>query len=481
MQEKIPRTPLSTPLSGSAKETEIRLRNIFSGPKKRPPIPLMILVAAVCVFCGNIVSCQVKEPEGPEAEVWVDYFDAEEMPWDGSAEIQLEEYPGVTFRWVASGVTARDETGETTLLIYGMPVWNVFLCDLNGDGRRELCTTAYFGSGIVDSHIEVYDYAAKQWYILWGREEYDYALSLEDGQLRVSQWEYQGGPPCQGEPLSTGGLALSSDSTREGEWFVAQPAVPFWSDAPRPLGEDLRREAEARLASMGDGAIARLLRQDMDQAMEPDTFQSNEFWTWTDSVTVSLCALAGPAQQDYVLVELYSSTGPTLEYALYSPELWAYILQHYHTDWEVDQEMLPRIQSRLDALIQQRCRETAERGPGYEVTGGDVTALKRLYTYDDLDFSPGTAYLYDLRIALTGADLTQIHMAGGEWVDDLGRLRDDYLVAYAAILEEDGEIVKVVFLAGDAVSVWGYSEEGTDEFRLATEEVLRTREDGERC
>lgn len=333
MKDKMPRTPLSTHLSGSARETEIRIRNIFSGPKKRPPIPLMILVAAVCIFCGNIVSCQMAEPE----------------PADISEPTNVSE-------------------------------------------------------------------------------------------------------PASSQP-----------------------------DEPLPLREDLRREMETRLSSMGDGTIARLLRQDMDQAMEPDTFQSNEFWTWTDSVTVSLCALAGPAQQDYVLVQLYSLTEPTLEYALYSPQLWADILQHYHTDWEVDQEMLPRIRSRLDDLIQKQCRETAERGPGFAVTGGDVTALKRLYTYDDLDFSPGTAYLYDLRIALTGADLTQIHMAGGEWVDDLGRLRDDYAVAYAAILEEDGEIVKVVFLAGDAIAVWGYSEEGADEFRLATEEVLRTREDGERC
>lgn len=63
MKNKMPRTPLSTHLSGSARETEIRIRNIFSGPKKRPPIPLMILVAAVCIFCGNIVSCQMAEPE----------------------------------------------------------------------------------------------------------------------------------------------------------------------------------------------------------------------------------------------------------------------------------------------------------------------------------------------------------------------------------------------------------------------------------
>jgi len=61
----MPRTPFSTPLSGSARETEIRIRNIFSGPKQRPPLPFLILVFSVCIFCGNLVSCQMAEPDAP--------------------------------------------------------------------------------------------------------------------------------------------------------------------------------------------------------------------------------------------------------------------------------------------------------------------------------------------------------------------------------------------------------------------------------
>ena len=67
MKNKMPRTPFSTPLSGSAKETEIRIRNIMSGPKKRPPVLFLALVFSVCIFCGNLVSCQVKETETPDA------------------------------------------------------------------------------------------------------------------------------------------------------------------------------------------------------------------------------------------------------------------------------------------------------------------------------------------------------------------------------------------------------------------------------
>ena len=65
MKNNMPRTPFSTPLSGSARETEIRLRNIFSGPKKRPPLPFLILMFSVCIFCGNLVSCQMAEPDTP--------------------------------------------------------------------------------------------------------------------------------------------------------------------------------------------------------------------------------------------------------------------------------------------------------------------------------------------------------------------------------------------------------------------------------
>lgn len=61
MNEAMPRTPFSTALSGSARETELRLRNIFSGPKKRPPAALLILTLAACVLCGNLVSCRTAE------------------------------------------------------------------------------------------------------------------------------------------------------------------------------------------------------------------------------------------------------------------------------------------------------------------------------------------------------------------------------------------------------------------------------------
>ena len=206
MNGKIPYTPLSTRLSGSARETEIRLKHIFSGPKKRPPALFLALVFSACVLCGNLVSCQEAEPESPPpAEAWVDYWIIPlNVDWEESAELEPPEYPGVTFRWTSGSVSAVKD-GETAELFRGMPIWNVFLCDLNGDGLRELCATVSYGSGLVDSHVVVYDYAAGTAYTLWDRGIEDYALSLEEGRLQVTRAKYHG------PAVSTGGLALTED------------------------------------------------------------------------------------------------------------------------------------------------------------------------------------------------------------------------------------------------------------------------------
>ena len=241
MKNKMYRTSLSTPLSGAEKETKLRIRNLFSGPQRLPLVLFLVLMFPVCILCGNLMSRRmpVAEPPGhstpdasPSAEEWVNYLpNLEEFPWDDSAELELPKYPGVTFRWMPGNlcaITTQIDAVNIHQLLTGMPVCSVFLCDLNGDGKRELCATVFWGSGLMDTHIEVYDYAASQRYVLWDRGEYDYTLSLEDGRLRVSRWEN----PGQGKPLSTGGLALSSDNTQEGEWFIAQPATPSLPGEP---------------------------------------------------------------------------------------------------------------------------------------------------------------------------------------------------------------------------------------------------------
>lgn len=58
MTQKLPYSPLTTRLSGSARETECRIRSIFQWKKKRPPVLVLALAAVLIVLCGGLVSCQ---------------------------------------------------------------------------------------------------------------------------------------------------------------------------------------------------------------------------------------------------------------------------------------------------------------------------------------------------------------------------------------------------------------------------------------
>ena len=103
-----PRSPFSTPLSRAARETELRLRNLFQWKKQRPPLPYL---------CGGLVSCQAEaETSLPETELWLDYLTLDNFPWDGSQEIQLPEYPDITFRWTPGEVAALERLREFILI-----------------------------------------------------------------------------------------------------------------------------------------------------------------------------------------------------------------------------------------------------------------------------------------------------------------------------------------------------------------------------
>ena len=150
---------------------------------------------------GNGLSCfgtreatftQIADTSSAHTEPWFDYLEKpEEMNWDGNLEIELPEYPDVTFRWYPEKMDA--VTGNEVMQLYtGMPIWNTYFSDLTGDGLPELCSTLSFGSGMIDSRIIVYDYANGTSYMLEDRGKYDYSLRLNetDGCLWVVKKAY---------------------------------------------------------------------------------------------------------------------------------------------------------------------------------------------------------------------------------------------------------------------------------------------------
>ena len=66
MTRPCPYTPLSTPLSGSARQAEARIRNLFQGPNRRPPVWLMALTLLLIFSCGGLVTCRTAASPPPE-------------------------------------------------------------------------------------------------------------------------------------------------------------------------------------------------------------------------------------------------------------------------------------------------------------------------------------------------------------------------------------------------------------------------------
>ena len=131
MKQKIPQSPFSTRLSGSAKETELRLRNIFQWKKKRPPALLVVVAVMSVLVCCNLVSCQVQDipssegqtsPEAPvvsqsesedQGKTDVKFPDTQEAEPDGVDSFSFEEIRNYEF-YFSSGVGA----WATTLMIH---------------------------------------------------------------------------------------------------------------------------------------------------------------------------------------------------------------------------------------------------------------------------------------------------------------------------------------------------------------------------
>ena len=62
---KLPKTFLSTPMSGSAREAERRIQSLYQR-HRRPAIALVVLAALAAALCGALVSCQTP-PDSPFA------------------------------------------------------------------------------------------------------------------------------------------------------------------------------------------------------------------------------------------------------------------------------------------------------------------------------------------------------------------------------------------------------------------------------
>lgn len=200
------RSIAACPLAFGEVGVKTRVKSVMNYKK-----PAFWIILASALICAAAAVCFLTNPKteqslpsggdnvsdmGPaQAEKWFDYLEKPEITnWVGRLEIDLPEYPGVTFRCYPEKMEAVTEN-EITPLYTGMPIWNTYFCDLTGDGLPDLCSTVTFGSGIIDSRIIVCDYANGESYTLEDRGKYDYSLRLDesDGSLCVVQRAHDSG------------------------------------------------------------------------------------------------------------------------------------------------------------------------------------------------------------------------------------------------------------------------------------------------
>lgn len=178
------------PLAFDGGQLKGRIRAVLGFKKPTVWILIAALLAGIAVgvcflTCRSNGNVPAPFKASAEATLWVD-LRAQGAENIDIQELQLDAYPGVTFRWNGGSVEA-EQDGETRQLFVGMPVWNVYLCDLTGDGKPEFCSTVSFGSGWIDERVIIYDYAAMQSWEIEMRPSYDYQLSLSGTNLILSR------------------------------------------------------------------------------------------------------------------------------------------------------------------------------------------------------------------------------------------------------------------------------------------------------
>lgn len=128
------------------------------------------------------------EVESKKVTSFAEELDLERWPVGITVEFEMGEFADEVFGIADGGLYVRKSGDEGKTDIFGGPgcyvnLGSTYLCDLNGDGKREICTEISFGSGIVNNFIWALDYADDKPYALNARGEWDYFLRKKDGEL----------------------------------------------------------------------------------------------------------------------------------------------------------------------------------------------------------------------------------------------------------------------------------------------------------
>ena len=207
---------------------------------RKPAFWIILFAVVLCVVLAvsmltDPVSEATDDPTDPTQPIeepiknqivteWFSFDETEMALAHGIEDTVFDALPDVTFRADSYAISAI-EGDRKTILIQGMPIWNAYWCDLTGDGFPELCATASFGSGMIDTHVVVFDYMEGKEYTLWDRGYMDYYLRVENGILLCEAYPY---PMDGSEPKWVGYLNIADDVGLVTQTVSEQPNDPVW-------------------------------------------------------------------------------------------------------------------------------------------------------------------------------------------------------------------------------------------------------------
>ncbi|MCQ2421576.1 MAG: hypothetical protein MJ064_01105 [Lachnospiraceae bacterium] len=151
---------------------------------------LLLMFAILLTGCGK------KDSAAPFK--WFDVYLGDTLE---NGKIKLSEFPDVVFQSDLNydleyndypDVSLYAKVSDTRELLYGhLRIRSIYFCDLNGDGKREICSTVSgIFSEIVYDFCIIYDYANKKHVVFRDDNDY-YRLSLKDNSLVINQYDFR--------------------------------------------------------------------------------------------------------------------------------------------------------------------------------------------------------------------------------------------------------------------------------------------------
>lgn len=115
-------------------------------------------------------------------------YDSEPVKIGEAKQFAMEEFPELIFI-NENGTVFMSETSPYSMKKEVAEGVEYYLADLNGDGKRELCSWGHWGSGIDHSYIMVYDIENNETYSIGSTEEF-IRLELTDRTLQAVTTNY---------------------------------------------------------------------------------------------------------------------------------------------------------------------------------------------------------------------------------------------------------------------------------------------------